>query len=707
MWQARTDESLKGALARFAATHPGEPTMTSKTLLLAAAAVVALAASLPTILAPATAAKGDRIIPRKDIFGNPTRTSPKLSPDGKHVAYIAPQNGVLNVWVAPTGDLAAAKVVTNDVKRGIREFFWARNNTHILYRQDNGGDENWRIYLADIATAKIVALSPEGKVQANIDTISIAKPNEILIALNDRDPQHHDLYRVNLQTGERTLAMKNESYAGFTADDALTVRFAVKQTPGGGFDTFKVAADGKVDAKPFFSVGPEDSLTTQTIGFDTAGATFYMLESRGRDKAALATLDLKTAQTTILTESPKADVQRFMAHPVTGKVQAVSAEYLRADWLAVDDAVKGDISFLNREAKGDWIVTSRSDDDQFWTVQIDRLVEPIAFWLYDRGAKRLSKLFTARPNLEGAPLSPMYAVEIKARDGLMLPSYVSLPRGSDANRDGKPEKPLPMVLYVHGGPWSRDSYGYNPTHQWLANRGYAVMSVNYRGSEGFGKGFIEKATHEFAGKMHDDLIDSVDWAVANGVAQKDKIAIMGGSYGGYATLVGMTFTPTTFACGVDIVGPSNLVTLIESFPAYWQPFMEPTWYKRVGDPRTPEGKKLLLERSPITKVDQIQRPLLIGQGANDPRVTRKESDQIVAAMKARKIPVTYAIYADEGHGFARPENRISFYAIADNFIGKCLGGRTEPIGADLKGAAVEVPEGVDDIQGLKAALAAK
>jgi dipeptidyl aminopeptidase/acylaminoacyl peptidase len=354
-----------------------------------------------------------------------------------------------------------------------------------------------------------------------------------------------------------------------------------------------------------------------------------------------------------------------------------------------------------------WQVTSRSDDDKLWTVFVDRVTEPVAYWLYDRGAKTLTKMFSARPNLEGAPLSPMYPVEIKARDGLTLTAYVSLPRGSDANGDGKPEQALPMVLFVHGGPWARDSYGFNGAHQWLANRGYAVLSVNYRGSTGFGKGFIEKATHEFAGKMHDDLIDGVEWAIANRITTKDKVAIMGGSYGGYATLVGLTFTPTTFACGVDIVGPSSLVTLIESFPPYWQPFMEVTWYKRVGDPRMPEGRKMLLERSPITKVDQIQRPLLIGQGANDPRVTRKESDQIVAAMKTRKIPVTYAIYADEGHGFARPENRISFFALSDGFLGKCLGGRIEPIGQDLKGAALEVPEGADAIPGLKDALAAR
>ena len=654
-----------------------------------------------------TSKPAGEVIARKDIFGNPTRTSAAISPDGRHIAFIAPHNGVLNVWVAPSGSLTDAKVITSDSKRGIRAFRWARNNSHILYTQDTGGDENWRVYLTDITTAKTTALSPEGKIQARIEATSIAKPDEILISLNDRNPQLHDVYRVNLQTGERTLAMRNEGYAAFTADDSLTLRLAMKQTPGGGMDLFRIAPGGAVASEPVLRIGPEDALTTQPLGFDTSGATFYLLDSRARDKAALATLDLATGKTAILVESPKADVQRLLVHPRSGKIQAVAAEYLRNDWLVVDDTVKADLDFLNREAKGDWQITSRSDDDKLWIALVDRLIEPVAFWVYDRGAKTFTKMFSTRPNLEGAPLTPMHAVEISARDGLVLPSYLTLPRDADPDGDGKPAQPLPMVLYVHGGPWARDSYGYNSTHQWLANRGYAVLSVNYRGSSGFGKAFIEKATHEFAGKMHDDLIDAVNWTIDQGIARKDRIAIMGGSYGGYATLVGMTFTPATFACGVDIVGPSNLVTLIESFPAYWQPFMEMSWYKRVGDPRTPAGKQLLLERSPLTRVDKIQKPLLIGQGANDPRVTRKESDQIVAAMKARDIPVTYVVYADEGHGFARPENRISFYAITDNFLGTCLGGRTEPIGDDLKGAAIEVPAGVEGIPGLKAALPAK
>jgi dipeptidyl aminopeptidase/acylaminoacyl peptidase len=664
--------------------------------------------SIPSSVAVAerpAAAPEHRLIARQDLFGNPTRNNPQISPDGRHIAFLAPRDGVMNVWVAPVGQLDAAKPVTNDTNRGIRNYRWARTSTHVLYIQDVGGDENWRVYLTDVATASTKALSPEGKVQARIEADSVTHPNAILIGLNDRDPQFHDIYRVDLTSGERSLVQRNEGYGGFVADDALRVRFAFRQTPAGGMDVFRVAEGGRIDTTPFVQIPAEDGLTSAPLGFDTEGATFYMLDSRGRDKAALATLDLETGKTSIIAESPRADVQQILAHPKTGRVQAIGATYLRQEWSAVDPAIQPDLELLNREARGEWRVLSRSDDDRLWTVLIDRTVEPVAFWLYDRAAKTLSRLFTSRPNLEGAPLSPMYPVEIKARDGLTLPSYVTLPRGSDADGDGRPEKPLPMVLNVHGGPWARDSYGYHGEHQWLANRGYAVLAVNYRGSSGFGKAFIERATHEFAGKMHDDLVDAVEWAIQSGIAQKDRVAIYGGSYGGYATLVGLTFTPDRFTCGVDIVGPSSLVTLIESFPPYWQPFLELTWYRRVGDPRTPEGRKMLLERSPITRVHEIKRPLLIAQGANDPRVTQKESDQIVAAMKGRGIPVTYAVYADEGHGFARPENRISFYALADLFLAGCLGGRAEPLRNDLAGAALKVPEGAAAIPGLTEALA--
>jgi dipeptidyl aminopeptidase/acylaminoacyl peptidase len=297
----------------------------------------------------------------------------------------------------------------------------------------------------------------------------------------------------------------------------------------------------------------------------------------------------------------------------------------------------------------------------------------------------------------------MQSLEIKARDGLTLVSYLSLPPGSDANGDGVPESPVPMVLNVHGGPWGRDTYGFDNEHQWLANRGYAVLAVNFRASTGFGKSFVNAGNKEWAGKMHDDLLDAIDWAVKNKITTKDKIAIYGGSYGGYATLVGLTFTPDTFACGVDIVGPSNLNTLFASIPAYWKAFFEEL-ASRVGDPRTEDGKKLLNERSPLTRADAIKKPLLIGQGANDPRVKQAEADQIVKSMKDKNLPVTYVLFPDEGHGFARPANRTSFYAVAEGFLAQCLGGRYEPVGNDFKGSTIKVLEGAQYVPGLVEAL---
>ncbi|MCH8166145.1 MAG: S9 family peptidase, partial [Planctomycetes bacterium] len=303
-------------------------------------------------------------------------------------------------------------------------------------------------------------------------------------------------------------------------------------------------------------------------------------------------------------------------------------------------------------------------------------------------------------------LAPMDSEVIRARDRLKLVSYYTLPVGSDADGDGRPEQPLPMVLWVHGGPWWRDFWGYDPVHQWLANRGYAVLSVNFRGSTGFGKKFINAANMEWGGRMQLDLLDGVRWAVKKKIADPQKVAIMGGSYGGYATLVGMTFTPETFACGVDIVGPSNLVTFMETMPPYWEPFVE-LWATRVGDHRTPEGRSFLAQRSPLTFADRIARPLLIGHGANDPRVKQAESDQIVEIMQEQNIPVTYVLYPDEGHGFARPENRLSFFAVAEAFLAEHLGGRYEPIGDDFEGSSISVPVGADQIPGLREARPSK
>ena len=325
------------------------------------------------------------------------------------------------------------------------------------------------------------------------------------------------------------------------------------------------------------------------------------------------------------------------------------------------------------------------------------------FYRYDRDAQEAQFLFTHQRELEGLPLAKMHPVVIESRDGLNLVSYYTLPAGSDRDGDGRPDEPLPAVLWVHGGPWSRDNWGFNQVHQWLANRGYAALSVNFRASTGFGKDFLNAGNLELGAKMHDDLIDGVEWAIQEGIGDPDQVAIMGGSYGGYATLVGLTLTPETFACGVDLVGMSNLVTWFETIPSYWEPQID-LFAARLGDARTEEGRALLTERSPLTHVDRIQRPLLIGQGANDPRVKQTESDQIVQAMQERDIPVTYVLYPDEGHGFARPENRLSFFAVAEAFLHEHLGGRFEPIGDEFEGSSITVPVGAKEVPGLEAAL---
>jgi dipeptidyl aminopeptidase/acylaminoacyl peptidase len=644
------------------------------------------------------------LIPREVIFGNPDRASPHLSPDGKMLSFLAPVNGVLNVWAGPADNPKEAKPVTDDKKRGIRMHFWTYTNKHILYLQDADGDENWHVYKVDLDGNKTSDLTPLKKVQARIDAVSHKVPEEILVSLNDRNPALHDVYRINILTGEKKLVEKNTGYAGFVTDDNYAIRLGIKFTPDGGSAYDK--PDGKGGWTEYLKVPQEDTLTTNPVGFNKAGDLLYLIDSRKRNTGALTTLNLKDDKQEIVAEDDKVDVGDVMIHPTEHTIEAVSFTYERQRWLFKDKAVEEDFKGLHWSAEGQISVVSRTLDDKKWIVAYLKDNGPVAYYLYGRPTKKPTLLFTNRTALENWKLQKMYPVTIKSRDGMDLVCYLTLPPGSDKSSKGRPESPVPLVLDVHGGPWGRDEWGLNGTHQFLANRGYAVMSVNFRGSTGFGKKFVNAGDKEWAGKMHDDLIDAVNWAVAEKVAPKDKIAIMGGSYGGYATLVGMTFTPDVFACGVDIVGPSNLVTLLKSIPDYWKPILD-LFKARVGDPSTEEGKKLLEERSPLNRADRIKKPLLIGQGANDPRVKQAESDQIVKAMQEKKIPVTYVLFSDEGHGFNRPENRLAFYAVTEAFLAQNLGGRYETIGDDFKGSTIAVPTGVEYVPGLASKVGAK
>ncbi len=668
-------------------------------------AAIAAAALSTVAWADTAAAPSAPLIERAALFGNPSRVAGMLSPDGKWLAWIAPRDGVLNVWVAPAGDPAKARALTAEKQRPIREYFWAPDSSSVLYVNDHGGDENFLLYKVDVQGGEPQSLTPFQKTRVQLVGTSEHIKDRILIGVNNRDPRWHDVYSLDLKSGKLTEVFENKGeYAGFTADDKLELRLAAKSRPDGGTDYYRVE-QGKVDAKPFSSVGLDDSLTTAPAGFTVDGKTLYWLDSRGRDTAALVAQDVASGKTTVLAQNPRADIDQTLVDPATGKVQAYAVQYLKPEWVALDPAVKGDLAFLKEQLKGNIDISSRTDADDLWTVTVDSVVKPGATYLYDRKAKKLTRLFVSRPELERATLSPMYPEAIRTRDGLTEVSYLTLPAGSDQAHPGRPGKPLPLVLFVHGGPWARDYYGYNGYHQWLANRGYAVLSVNYRGSTGFGKKYISAGDLQWGRKMHDDLIDAVQWAVKNRIAEADKVAIMGGSYGGYATLAGLAFTPDTFACGVDIVGPSNLATLLKTIPPYWEAGRQ-QFYKRMGDPTTEEGRKLLHERSPLFKADAIKRPLLIGQGANDPRVNQAESDQIVKALQARNIPVTYVLFPDEGHGFARPENGIAFNAVAEQFLGKCLGGRVEPIGGALKASSATVPHGQEYVPGLQQALGA-
>lgn len=603
------------------------------------------------------------LIPREVLFGNPTYAQPRLSPDGRFFSYIAPDDGVLNVWVRLL-EGGEPRAVTHDRGRGIRYHAWAMDSSTILTIQDKDGDENWHVYAVAADGSGQKDLTPYEGIQAQVVGLERDVPNRILVALNLRNEALHDVHSIDLPTGECRLVEENPGdVVGWVADRYLNVVACAAQTPEGGWQIRgRPVGEGW---RACLTTGPEDEAFPLSTTSD--GASVYVVNSQGFNTKKIGVLPLSGGAFQTVAGREDIDVGEMVIHPTTRQIQAVAFDRHRTEWEVLDDAIRSDFQRLIDHEAGDFYPVSRTDDDNTWVIAYSRDTGSDAMYLYDRQTHERSFLFTVRPELDRYELAPMRPVDIPSRDGLVLPSYLTLPVG-------RSERPMPMVLNVHGGPWARDAWGYDAEAQWFANRGYACLQVNFRGSEGFGKSFVHAGDREWGGKMLDDLLDAVQWAVDNGIADPEKVAIFGGSYGGYACLAGLTFAPDVFVCGVDIVGPSNLITFLQSIPAYWEP-MRKLLDQRVG--KVDEDEAFLKSRSPLFHVDRIQRPLLVAQGANDPRVVQAESEQMVAALREAGKTVEYMLFEDEGHGFARPENRLRFYAAAEEFLQRYLGGRKE------------------------------
>ncbi len=604
------------------------------------------------------------LIPRAVLFGNPVTVAPRISPDGTLLAYLAPDGGVMNVWVRTIG-AEDDRPLTRDRDRGVRLYFWGFDNKTILYLQDAGGNENWRLYATSLHTGATRDLTPFDEVQAQVIERGRRFPDALLVALNKDNPQLHDAYRLDLTSGALTLIARNPgAVLGWLADADFAVRAAWAATPDGGFDLLvRHAADGAWQTAGAW--GADDALTSAPLAFSRDGGALLLRDSRDANTGRLVALDLTSGAIHVIAEDPAYDVADALIHPDTREVQAAMVERERREWTVLDPSIEGDIAALRRVHDGDLHIESRDDADRTWIAAFTDDDGPVSYYAYDRARKAATFLFVNQPALDVYTLAAMEPIRYTARDGLAVHGYLTFPPGVERAR-------LPLVLNVHGGPWERDRWGYQPEAQWLASRGYACLQVNYRGSTGYGKDFVNAGDKEWGGRMHDDLVDAVAWAVERGYADPTRVAVYGGSYGGYAALVGAAFTPDVFRCAIDIVGPSNLLTLIETIPPYWSALLA-TFHRRIGNPATEAD--LLRSRSPLFKADRIAIPLLIAQGANDPRVKQAESEQIVAALKEKGIAYEYLLFPDEGHGFAKPENRLRFYAAAERFLAMHLGGR--------------------------------
>ena len=649
------------------------------------------------ILAPLPGlAQPPPLLDRELFLGDPEISGAQLSPDGQFIAFIKPYQKTRNVWVKRTGEpFDAAKPVTADTKRPIPNYFWSRDGKYILFTQDQGGDENYNIYAVNPAAAPTSGtavpaarnLTEAKNVRAFIYAVPKSDPDLIYVGLNDRDPAWHDLYRVKLSTGERTLVRKNtERISGWVFDLKDELRLATRTADNGDTEVLRVDANGftKVYSCSVFE-------SCEPVRFHKDNRRVYMVSNKGEgaDLIRLMLFDPGTGKEEVLESDPekRVDFGDAVFSDLTDELIATSYEDDRTRVYWRDKGYEADYELLKKQLPNRELnFRSSTKDEKLYLVSASSDIEPGEIYLFDRGTKKLALQYRIREKLPREHLAPVKAIRYKSSDGLEVPAYLTLPKGV-------PAKNLPTIIVPHGGPWARDSWGYATIGQLLTNRGYAVLQPNFRGSTGYGKKFLNAGNNQRGEKMQDDLTWGAKHVIAEGIADPKRVGIMGGSYGGYPTLAGLAFTPEVYAAGVSIVGPSNLITLLDSIPPYWEAGRK-LFHERMGDPTKPTGKAQLERQSPLNSAAKIKSPLLVVQGANDPRVKKAESDQIVVALRDRGFPVEYLVAPDEGHGFARPVNNMAMIAAAEKFLAKHLGGRfqesaTPEVAARLKEITVD------------------
>jgi dipeptidyl aminopeptidase/acylaminoacyl peptidase len=619
--------------------------------------------------APLAVAELPPLIPRDVLFGAAEFLMPSVSPDGKRIAWLAPDdNHVQQIWMRPL-DAGDPKQLSHEKKRPIYQYAWADDNSTILYQQDSDGDENWHLFAIDVATDNVRDLTPWQGIHLATFRTDRKRPHEVLVGLNLRDRRFIDMYRIDLRTGAVTLDTANPGDVfRFVADAEMVVRGAQATTPDGG-NEIRWRADAKSPWRVLVRTGPEE--VVDLIDFSVDGRSVTMATSIGSDKQRLLERNLATGSQQVLVSDDEVDIDKVVMHPTRHVVQAASFEKASREWKFLDRAFEADFEQMSKLGEGAVALLARDHADRVWIAEFMSDHGPLQYYAFDRVTKTGTFIAVHRPKLKGLVLAPMKGATITARDGLKLAGYLTLPQGVEA-------KDLPLVLYPHGGPWARDTWGYDRDVQLLANRGYAVLQVNFRASTGYGKSFLHAGDRQWGRKMHDDLVDAVRWAVATGIADPRRVAIYGGSYGGYSALAGATFSPDVFRCSVDAFGISDITTFLKSIPPYWTAFRS-VLRQRVGDPEDPKDFELLKAASPLYSADKINIPLLIAQGANDVRVLPAESEQILSAIEVNRGRATYVSYSDEGHGFLRPENTLDFTARAEAFLASCLKGRAEPM----------------------------